>query len=422
MPTISCSLVSYLRRHDVIGGAPANSSAIESNIASISAGSPGNTYTFAITNPGAPPSGFSRPRLPIGSAAQRAAYSGSRVNRARSASASSGTASCPTPNAAASASRVKSSGVPPSPPVTSTKSTSGASRRTKRATASISSGTAARIVTLTPMRSSRCASQAPFVSATSPDVSSLPIVRIAAVGIASEYGSVETLDDLQGRRANDCRLTPDRALQSLDEAEAFLRDRGLLTRTTDSALPSLYDACHEEAYKPGSGGFGEGPRTKWPWFGELAERGHLVVAVHRGKNLLVTDEVAAVLDPICRAEIERMRAADPEWDRVLDHLAVAGPSNIEDLYVELGLEPKDLKRLRSPLVRCDDVHSGPGDGDVRQSFHELLLAAVRAAVVAPERELKRWFSWQWYWDATLVEDLVRDGRLRRVDGHVAAGS
>ncbi len=258
---------------------------------------------------------------------------------------------------------------------------------------------------------------------------------------------METLDDLQGRRANDCRLTPDRALQSLDEAEAFLRDRGLLTRTTDSALPSLYDACHEVAYKPGSGGFGEWPRTKWPWFGELAERGHLVVAVHRGKNLLVTDEVAAVLDPICRAEIERMRAADPEWDRLLDHLAVAGPSNIEDLYVELGLKPKELKRLRSPLERCgavvarslevtagqghahsselvrwDDVYAGPGDGNVRQAFQELLLAGVRAAVVAPQRELKRWFSWQWYWDDTLVEDLVRDGRLRRVDGHVAAGS
>lgn len=257
---------------------------------------------------------------------------------------------------------------------------------------------------------------------------------------------METLEELRDRRAHECRLTPDRALQSLDEAEAFLRDRGLLTRTTDSALPSLYEACHEEAYKPGSGGgFGEWPRKKWPWFGELAERGYLVVAVHRGKNLLVTDEVAALLDPICRAEIERMRAADPEWDRLLDHLTAAGPSNIEDLYVELGLKPRELKRLRSPLERCgavvarslqvtageghahssdlarwDQVYSGPGDVDVHlhQPFQELLLAGARAAVVAPERELKRWFSWQWYWDDALVEDLVGDGRLRRVDGHV----
>jgi len=256
---------------------------------------------------------------------------------------------------------------------------------------------------------------------------------------------VETLADLQKRRARECRLTPDRALQTLEEAQAFLLDRGLLTRTTDSALPGLYEACHEEAYKPGSGGFGEWPRTKWPWFGELAERGYLVVAVHRGKNLLVTDEIAALLDPICRAEIERMREADPEWDRLLGHLAAAGPSNIEDLQVELALKPKELKRLRAPLERCgaivarslevtagrghahsselarwDHVYSGSGDVGVHlhHALQNLVVAGVRAAVVAPERELKRWFSWQWYWDDSLVEDLVRNRRLRRVDGHV----
>jgi hypothetical protein len=39
-------------------------------------------------------------------------------------------------------------------------------------------------------------------------------------------------------------------------------------------------------------------------------------------------------------------------------------------------------------------------------------------VVAPERELRRWFSWQWYWTDDLVDSLVGDGRLRRVGGHV----
>jgi hypothetical protein len=256
---------------------------------------------------------------------------------------------------------------------------------------------------------------------------------------------VETLEELRERRAYECRLTPDRALQSLDDAEQFLHDRGLLTRTTDSALPSLYQACHEEAYKPGSGGFGEWPRTKWPWFGELAQRGHLVVAIHRGKNLLVTHDVAALLDPICRAEIERMRAADPEWNRLLEHLAAAGPSNIEDLQIELDLKPKELKSLRSPLERCgaivarslqvtagsghahsselarwDQVFSGTGPFS-GPSLADLLVAGVRAAVVAPERELQRWFSWQWYWDDSLVDDLVREDRLRRVDGHVSLG-
>ena len=156
-------------------------------------------------------------------------------------------------------------------------------------------------------------------------------------------------------------------------------------------------------------------------------RGHLCVAVHRGKNLLVSSETVALLDPICRAETARMRAADAGWRRLLDHLAMAGPSDIEDLRVELGLKRQELKALRSPLERCGAIvsrsvevtageghsHSSelarwdqayPGDGtgaapaaDPAEAFGDLLVAAVRAAVLAPEPELRRWFSWQWYW-------------------------
>ena len=43
--------------------------------------------------------------------------------------------------------------------------------------------------------------------------------------------------------------------------------------------------------------------------GELGARGYSILAVHRGKNLLITDETARLLDPICRAEIERMQQA-----------------------------------------------------------------------------------------------------------------
>ena len=258
---------------------------------------------------------------------------------------------------------------------------------------------------------------------------------------------MESLTELRERRAFQCRLTPGRALRSLEEADAFLRDRGLLTRTADCALPSLYEACHEDPYKPASRGFGTWPATKWPWFGELAGRGYLVTAVHRGKNLLVTGEVARLLDPICRAEIERMRASDRGWARLLDHLAAAGPSSIDDLRTELGLKRQELKSLRAPLERCgaiiarslqvtageghphsselirwDQAHPIPSAGltDPRQALAGLIAAAVRAAVVAPERELRRWFSWPWYWTDGLIDGLLRDGRLRRVDGHVAA--
>jgi hypothetical protein len=257
---------------------------------------------------------------------------------------------------------------------------------------------------------------------------------------------VELLRALVDRRLFDCRLTPDRALGTLAEAEAFLCDRGLLTRTADCALPSLYGACHEDPYKPGSLGFATWPATKWPWFGELSDRGYLISAVHRGKNLLMTGEVADLLDPICRAEITRMRAADPGWRRLLDHLANAGPASIDDLRVELRLKRQELNALRAPLERCgaiiarslqvtageghlhsselirwDQAHPVPSASltDPRQALAGMIAVAVRAAVVAPERELRRWFSWQWYWTDGLIDGLLRDGRLRRVDGHVA---
>ena len=151
-----------------------------------------------------------------------------------------------------------------------------------------------------------------------------------------------------GSRARDARRGRD-----------FLADRGLLTRTADSALPSLFEACHEAPYARESSGFGQWPRTKFPWFGRLGARGHLILAVHCGKSLLVTEEIAALLDPICRAELERLEAAGGDWARLLRHLDDAGPSELEDLRTERGLTPKELKSLRSPLERCGAVVARP---------------------------------------------------------------
>ena len=81
-----------------------------------------------------------------------------------------------------------------------------------------------------------------------------------------------SLAGLRRRRDYECRLTPDRALETIGEAHDFLRDRGLLTRTADSALPSLYEACHEDPYRAGGRGFASWPATKWPWAYELAQR------------------------------------------------------------------------------------------------------------------------------------------------------
>ena len=244
---------------------------------------------------------------------------------------------------------------------------------------------------------------------------------------------MSVLSDLQEQRAEACRLTPDRALESLDDAHAFLLDRGLLTRNPDCSLPSLFGACHEEPYKPGAGGFGEWPSTKWPWSFELAELpGVVAPKVHMGKTLYLSAEAARLVDPIVRAELERMTEADPDWARVLAHLFEAGPSTPDDLRTELGLTRKELKGLRAPLERCgvvvtrldrigedwvstlyrwDQLVPKPAGGAA--DLGPLVVAGVRAAVVVPEREPHRWFSWCWRWEDGIVDRLVEDGVLVR---------
>jgi hypothetical protein len=195
-----------------------------------------------------------------------------------------------------------------------------------------------------------------------------------------------SLQELQERRAYACRLTPDRALESVDDAEEFLRDRGMLTRTADSSLPSFFDACHEDPYKPGVAGFATWPATKWPWFWQLAQRpGVYELKIHRGKSILLTEETASFADPVLRSEIERTRSADPRWALLLDHLAAAGPSTAEDLKVELGLKPKELKALRSPLERCGAVVSRTLVVELVGGGHDYVFELAPGTTCSPSR-------------------------------------
>jgi hypothetical protein len=220
------------------------------------------------------------------------------------------------------------------------------------------------------------------------------------------------------RRNHDCRLTPDRALETLDEAEAFLHDRGLLTLMPDCALPSLFGACHEPPYKPGSRGFGLWPATKWPWGLALAER-CVRTRLHRGKGLFLSDEVARLADPLCRAELARAEegAHGEEAQRLVERLRALGPALLEELETDRRTRDR-LERVgaivsrpvlageqyTSELMRWDQLRPAPSAG----GLDELVVAGVRAAVLATEREAAGWFSWR-----ADVARLVDERRLVR---------
>jgi hypothetical protein len=175
-----------------------------------------------------------------------------------------------------------------------------------------------------------------------------------------------------------------------------------------------------------------------------------VLKIHSGKSLFLTRHTLAIVDPICRAELTRLAGGDRETRRLLVHLADGGPATLETIQEELGLGPRELKALRYPLERCGAIVSRqvvlpadaqPGhlhsselarydqivpeplsDLDIARAMQDAVVAGVRAAVIAQERELRRWFSWSWYFSSDLVERLVGTHRLSRVaDDRIALG-
>lgn len=267
--------------------------------------------------------------------------------------------------------------------------------------------------------------------------------------MADDATKGDELSRLVRQRRHDVRLDPERALRDVEEAAGFLEERGVVIRTADCSLPGLYDACHEEPYLAAGRGFASWPRTKWTYFAELEQRpGVLALKVHNGKLVLFSPPVVRLLDPICRAELARMSTSDPQWGRLLDHLKHAGPSELGSLRIELGLSPREMRALRHPLERCGAVvsrsvlldddgrheHSAvlfrydqvaekapDGPADPRRALEEVVVAGVRAAVLARESEISKWFSWRWYAGADLCDSLVSSGRLRRLgDGLVTA--
>ena len=250
--------------------------------------------------------------------------------------------------------------------------------------------------------------------------------------------SVSSVTELRQKRLHDCRLTADRKLETIDEAEAFLVDRGVLTLTQDSALPSLFAATHEAAYKEGSSGFGSWPKTKWPWGGELALRpGVVALKVHRGKVLLCHQAAMRAVDPLARAALAEADAAGDDGSRLVRHLKSAGPSKLDDVKRELGLEAAALRKVRdklenvgaivsrevtvaggkgihahtSELARWDQVWNKPWKANQEQALAELVLIGIRAAVLAHQDEVGKWFSWPVEWP--LLAELISARRLQR---------
>ena len=236
---------------------------------------------------------------------------------------------------------------------------------------------------------------------------------------------------LEERRTFECRLAPDRALEDVQDAATFLADRGMLTRMPDCALPSLFAACHEEPARADGRGFDLWPKTKWIYSFQLTQqRGTVVTKLHRGKTLYLSAHAAPAFNALVLRAIDE---ATGDEATLLEHLERHGPSAPDEIELELRWTRPRLKRARVRLEKFGAViseglvfedattwHFAPlrrWDQVVRRSktakdpFAEPVMAGVRAAVVAPEADLKSWFSWPI--PASTIDRLVAERRLIR---------
>ena len=220
----------------------------------------------------------------------------------------------------------------------------------------------------------------------------------------------------------------------------------MLTLTQDSSLPSLFAATHEEALDSTKTGFASWPKTKSSWGGELALRdGVYETKLHRGKTLFLSPEGARAVDPLCRAALEEAESGDDERARFVRHLKGAGPSSVEDLKQELGLDATALRKVRegleksgavvskgistedskgglrhsSVLSRWDQIWRKPWKATEDTALDEIIVLGVASAVVTHEDEVRTWFTWPV--ERPIINALVSAGRLTRpASGFIAA--
>lgn len=159
--------------------------------------------------------------------------------------------------------------------------------------------------------------------------------------------------------------------------------------------------------------------------------------LHRGKTLFLSAEAARAVDPLCRAALDAAESGEDDAARIVRHLKSAGPSTVEDLKSELGLDAATLRKVRdalerggavvargvtvedakgahrhsSVLSRWDQVWRKPWKATEDTALDEIVVLGVAAAVVTHEDEVRTWYTWPV--ERPFINALVGTGRLMR---------
>lgn len=224
----------------------------------------------------------------------------------------------------------------------------------------------------------------------------------------------------------------------MEEIQRFVHDRRLVSVFGGNELPSVINAILGREWKPSKKGF-----TGWyDWWGlkisgqsagralGQLDRARDIVStrIFRNSKTLVSKSLWPLLDPIVKHHVELVAdhkiLSNVEW-RAVELLVDKGPLRTDHLRARLNLQGREhtsrfhraLNQLESYafIVGYEDPHPGRHlhaniwqtwgarvdsavKGKPRLSYNEaiarLLSETLDAAILAPEKEVKKWFRWE----------------------------
>src|SRR3989475_7192029 len=245
------------------------------------------------------------------------------------------------------------------------------------------------------------------------------------------------LESLQALRRRLHRLRPSRPIRDVRGALAFIEERSIVLSTGRSSLPSLAEAIA-----------GRQLRGSWMANPEVFRIYKVLGKVHRsdavvtaplilGKETLLDDTLGPAVARIA-GDPRRRNAAKASLPPLAKRLLADVEAHGE---VRMDRWPASAKRGREArlwlerllLVVSHDLHTESGYHTavvipwrksriavrfrklakrlkLDEAEDQLILGAVRSAVVAPEREVRRWFVF----GARPVDRLMHEGKLERL--------
>lgn len=231
------------------------------------------------------------------------------------------------------------------------------------------------------------------------------------------------------------RIQPSRPVRGVKRAEAFVREQRVVIASGHASVPALTEAI-AGAHLTGSWWSSGAPGTYGTMLA-LSRTDVIEAPVILGKGTFLDPLLGPALERIASDDKRRTVARRDLPDlakRLLRDVESRGEIRMDRWGVEAKRSRPARVRLESALlVWSEDMHTDSGyhTAVVRpwatsavstrfakdaarlgyiEARDELALAALAAAVVAPEREARRWFCFGGDW----VDELLAAGRLERL--------